>query len=104
MKHNSYIHVNSNNVDRTSQGITEKVVSLRDISCLQCREFKIQGGQIGDYASDITYASVCRQIDDGVKENFSEAKLVRGILGKIKPDNFKEMIMNKEDMTVAELK
>ncbi len=54
VKQNSDIHVNSNNVERTSQGITEKVVSLRDISCLQRREFKIQGGQIGDYASDIT--------------------------------------------------
>lgn len=94
----------SNNVEHTSQGFTEKVVSLRDLSCLQRREFKIQGGQIGDYASDITYASVCRQIDDGVKENFSEAELVRGILRVIKPGNFKEMIMNKEDMTVEELK
>ncbi len=47
---------------------------------------------------------MCRQIDDGVKENFSEAKLVRGILRAIKPGNFKEMIMNKQDMTVAELK
>lgn len=94
----------SSNVERTSQGITDKVVSLRELSCLQRREFKIQGGQIGDYASDITYASVCRQIDDGVKENFSEAELVRGILRAIKPGNFKEMIMNKEDMTVEELK
>ncbi|KAI5613075.1 hypothetical protein C0J50_11435 [Silurus asotus] len=85
-------------------GISEKVVSLQDLSYLQRREFKIQGGQIGDYASDITYASVCRQIDDGVKENFSEAELVRGILRAIKAGNFKEMIMNKEDMTVEELK
>lgn len=102
--HNSDTPVTSNNVERTSQGITEKVVLLRDISCLQRCEFKIQGGQIGDYASDITYASVCRQIDDGVKENFSEAELVRGILRAIKPGNFKEMIMNKDDMTVEELK
>lgn len=103
VRHNSDMLINKN-LESTSQGISEKVVSLRDLSCLQRREFKIQGGQIGDYASDITYASVCRQIDDGVKENFSEAELVRGILRAIKPGNFKEMIMNKEDMTVEELK
>jgi len=101
---NSGTPLNSNYGECTSQGISEKVVSLRDLSYLQRREFKIQGGQIGDYASDITFASVSRQIDDGVKENFSEAELIRGILRVIKPGNFKEMIMNKEDMTVEELK
>lgn len=70
--YNSDTLLASNNVECTSQGITENVVSL--------------------------------QIDNGVKENLSEAELVRGILRVIKPGNFKEMIMNKEDMTVEELK
>lgn len=71
---------------------------------IQSREFKIHGGQIGDHSSDITFNNVCRQIDSGLKENFSNADVVRGVLRIIKPGIFKDMLMNKDDMTVAELK
>lgn len=80
------------------------VVSLRDLPYLPRREFKVQGGQIGDHASDISYNSVCRQIEEGVKDNFKESEIVRGVLKIIKPGDFKDMLVNKEDMTIAELK
>ena len=82
----------------------EKMVSLKELSYLHRREFKVQGGQIGDHSSDISYTSVCRQMDEGLKENFGDPEIVRGVLRIIKPGNFKDMLMNKEDMTVAELK
>lgn len=71
---------------------------------IQPREFKIHGGQIGDNSSDITFNNVCRQMDSGLKENFTDADVVRGVLRIIKPGIFKDMLMNKDDMTVAELK
>ena len=82
----------------------EKLVSLRDLSYLHRREFKILGGQIGDHGSDITYNNICKQIEEGAREDFSEAEIVRSVLRIVKPRNFKDMLMNKEDMTVAELK
>lgn len=82
----------------------DKVVSLRDLSYLHRREFKIQGGQIGDHVSDISYSSVCRQMEEGLKEQFSEAEIVRAVLRVIKPGNFKDMLMNKDDLTIEELK
>ena len=82
----------------------EKVVSLRELSYLHRREFKIQGGQIGDNTSDITYNNVCRQIDEGIQEGFSYSEVVRAVLRIIKPGNFKDMLINQEDVTVEELK
>lgn len=94
----------NNHPEKTTQLVPENVISLRDLSYLQHREFKIQGGQIGDYASDITYTNICRQIEDGIKQNYSDVELIRGILRIIKPGSFKDMLMNKEDMMVEELK
>lgn len=82
----------------------DRVVSLQDLSYLPRREFKIQGGQIDDNTSDISYNNVCRQIDEGVRQNFSNAELVRGVLRILKPGTFKDMLMNNDDMTLAELK
>lgn len=82
----------------------EKVVSLRDLSYLHRREFKIQGGQIGDQGSDISYNHICRQIEEGCKEQFSDAEIVRAVLRVIKPGNFKDMLMTKDELTVEELK
>lgn len=79
-------------------------VSLRDLPYLPRREFKVQGGQIGDHISDISYNSVSRQIGEGVRDNFTESEIVRGVLKIIKPGDFKDMLVNKDDMTVAELK
>nr|XP_023671164.1 uncharacterized protein LOC111845760 [Paramormyrops kingsleyae] len=84
--------------------VTEKFVSYKDLPYLHRREFKVQGGQIGDHTSDITYNSLSKQIEEGVRENFSNPEIVRGVLKIVKPGNFKDMLMNKEDMTVEELK
>ncbi|XP_032363237.1 uncharacterized protein LOC116675718 isoform X1 [Etheostoma spectabile] len=82
----------------------EKGLSLKDLPYIQRREFKVQGGQIGDHSSDISYNSVCRQMEEGVKDNFTDSEVVRGVLRIIKPGDFKDMLVNKEDMTVAELR
>ncbi|KAL0163570.1 hypothetical protein M9458_039323, partial [Cirrhinus mrigala] len=74
------------------------------LPCIQPREFKIHGGQIGDHSSDIAYNNVCRQMDAGLRENFSKTDIIRGVLRIIKPGIFKEMLINKDDMTVDELK
>ncbi len=87
-----------------SQSAREGMVSLRELSYLPRREFKVQGGQIGDQSSDISYNNVCRQIDDGIKEGFPDSEIVRGVLRIMKPGIFKEMLINKDDMTVTELK
>lgn len=96
---------NNNHPDEHPTSIThDKMVSLRELSYLHRREFKILGGQIGDQGSDITYNNVCRQIEEGVKEQFSESEIVRAVLRAIKPGNFKDMLMNKDELTVRELK
>ncbi|KAL0153940.1 hypothetical protein M9458_050749, partial [Cirrhinus mrigala] len=74
------------------------------LPCIQPREFKIHGGQIGDHSSDIACNNVCRQMDAGLRENFSETDIIRGVLRIIKPGIFKDMLINKDDMTVDELK
>lgn len=90
--------------EHSTHAAPDKVVSLRDLSYLHRREFKIQGGQIGDLGSDISYNSICRQIDEGLKEQFSDAEITRAVLRVIKPGSFKDMLMNKDDLTVEELK
>lgn len=80
------------------------MVSLKDLSYLQCREFKVYGGQIGDQNSDITYNSICKQIDEGVREGFTETEIIRGVLRIVKPGAFKDMLTNKDERTICELK
>ena len=80
------------------------MVSVRELSYLHHREFKMQGGQIGHHTSDITYNNACQQIDEWVQEEFSDLEIVRSVLRIIKPGNFKDTLMNKDDVTVAELK
>lgn len=89
-----------------SGGKRESMISLRDLQLLpfQHREFKIQGGQIGDSTSDISYTSVTKQIDEGLAANHSENDIIRGVLRVIKPGNFKDMLVNKEGLTIQELK
>lgn len=43
-------------------------------------------------------------MEDGLKEQFSDAEVVRAVLKVIKPGTFKDMLMNKDDLTVEELK
>ncbi len=60
--------------------------------------------QIGDSTSDIRYTSVTKQIDEGLEANHSENDIIRGVLRVIKPGNFKDMLVNKEGVTIPELK
>lgn len=94
----------STSLDVGGQSTHDQVVSLKELSFLHRREFKVQGGQIGDHTSDISFNSVCRQIEEGVKDNLTDSEIVRGVLKIIKPGNFKDMLINKEDMTVDELR
>lgn len=86
--------------------MTEQVsglVRLTDVAALlPRREFKTHGGLISDSDSDMSYCSVCKQIDEGLKEKFSE--IICTVLRMIKPGNFKDMLTNKDDLTVAKLK
>lgn len=88
----------------TAQGDTEKVVCLKDLPFLQRREFKVHGGQIGDQNSDITYNNICKQLDEGIKEGFTETEVIRGALRIVKPGAFRDMLTNKEEMALCELK
>lgn len=80
------------------------MVKLTDVAALlPRREFTIHSGQISDSDSDVSYSSLCRQIDEGLSENFTEAEVIRTVLKIIRPGTFKDMLMTK-DLTVAELK
>lgn len=89
--------------ESTTPATRDAVVSLRALH-LHRREFKIQGGQIGDQGSDMSYSTVCRQMDEGLKEQFTDAEVVRAVLRAIKPGTFKDMLINKDDLTVEEMK
>lgn len=52
----------------------------------------------------MSYSSVCKQIDEGLKEKFSESEIICAVLWMIKPGNFKNMLTNKDDLTAAKLK
>lgn len=85
-------------------GDIQTVISPKDLPYLQRRDFKVHGGQIGDQNSEVTYNSVCKQIDEGVREGFTEAEVIRGVLRIIKPGAFKDMLTNKDEITICELK
>lgn len=82
----------------------ESMIALRDLPLLQRKEFKIHGGQIGDKSSEISYSNICKQIDQGLREKHTEDEIIRSVFRIIKPGNFKDMLSNKDDMTIAELK
>lgn len=89
----------------TSSYVSDQVVRLTDVaSLLTRREFKIHGGQLSDTGSEISYNSLCKQIDDGLKEGFSESEVIRTVIKVTKQGNFREMLTNKDDLTVDELK
>ncbi|KAK0141008.1 hypothetical protein N1851_021996 [Merluccius polli] len=85
-------------------GDTQTVISPKDIPYLQRREFKVHGGQIGDRNSEITYNSICKQIDEGVREGFTDTEIIHGVLRIIKPGAFKDMLTNKDEIAICELK
>lgn len=82
-----------------------ELVRLNDIAALlPRREFKLHGGFISDSGSDMSYSNICKQVDDGLKEKFPESEIIRTVLKLTKPGSFKDMLTNKEDLTVDELK
>ncbi len=88
----------------SSSNISDHVVRLSDVSALlPRREFKLHGGQISDAGSDISYNSLSKQMDEGLQEGFSESEIIRTVLKITKPGTFREMLSNKEDLTVEGL-
>lgn len=83
---------------------TSPVASLQDFVYFQRKEFRIHGGQISDTTYDITYNSICKQTEEGLTEKHTEGEVIRGMLRVIKPGNFRDMLINKDDLTVIELK
>lgn len=83
----------------------EHVVRLTDVAALfPRREFKLYGGQISDTGSEMSYSSLCKQMDEGLQEGFSESEVIRTVLKITKPGTFREMLTNKDDLTMGELK
>lgn len=99
-----YPHHGESELHSVPQLVSERPVILKDLSYLQRRDFKVHGGQVGDQNSDLNYSNISKQIDEGVKEGFAEAEVVRGVLRIIKPGAFKDMLVNKDSITVSELK
>lgn len=84
---------------------TDQVVRISDMAAfLSRREFKIQGGQISDSGSEISYTHICKQIDEAIDTGVSESEIVRAVLRVTKGGLFKDYLTNKDDLTVAELK
>ncbi|KAK7907641.1 hypothetical protein WMY93_016253 [Mugilogobius chulae] len=88
--------------------VAEPVTGLVRLSELKSflphREFKIHGGQISDFDSDLSFNMLCKQIDEGLNEGFAEAEIIRTVLKIIKPGTFKDMLVTKDSLTVSELK
>lgn len=100
----SVVNVKADKLSVVASQVTD-VIKLTDVAALlPRREFKIYSGQISDSDSDVSYSSLCRQIDEGISENFTEAEVIRTVLKIIKPGTFKDMLMTKDGLTVAELK
>lgn len=90
---------------RMSSSSTDQVVRLTDVAALlPRREFKLHGGQISDAGSDMSYSSLCKQIDEGLQEGFSESEVMRTVLKIIKPGTFRDMLTSKYDLTIDGLK
>lgn len=58
------------------------MVSLQDLSFLQHREFKVHRGQVGDSTSEI----------------------IQGVPHIIKPEQFEGILINKDNLTLSELR
>ena len=90
---------------RMSSSSADQVVRLTDVAALlPRREFRLHGGQISDVGSDISYSSLCKQIDEGLQEGFSGSEVIRTVLKITKPGTFRDMLTSKDDLTVDGLK
>lgn len=43
-------------------------------------------------------------MDEGIREGFPDTEIVCGVLRIIKPGTFKDMLINKDDLTLLEIK
>lgn len=87
-----------------SSSVGEQVVKFTVVAALfPRREFKIYGGQISDIGSEMSYSSLCKQMDQGLLEGFSESEVIRTVLKITKPGTFREMLTSKDDLTMIEL-
>ncbi len=82
----------------------DNMASLRNFSFLQRKEFEVHGGEVGDSASDISYHGLCKQINEGLKAKHTEGEVIQGVLCIIKPGQFKDMLINKDNLTISGLK
>lgn len=83
----------------------DQVVRITDVTALlPRREFKIQGGQISDSGSEISYTHIGKQIDEAIENGITESEIVRAVLRVTKGGLFKEYLTNKDHFTVIELK
>lgn len=89
----------------TSSNLSDHVVNFSDVSTFITRtEFRLHRGQIFDSGSDISYNSLSNQIEEGLQEGFSESEIFSTILKLTKPGTSREILSNKEDLTVDGLK
>lgn len=89
----------------TSSNLSDHVVNFSDVSTFITRtEFRLHRGQIFDSGSDISYNSLSNQIEEGLQEGFSETEIFSTILKLTKPGTSREILSNKEDLTVDGLK
>nr|XP_020441120.1 uncharacterized protein LOC109951150 [Monopterus albus]XP_020441121.1 uncharacterized protein LOC109951150 [Monopterus albus] len=82
----------------------ESMIAMKDLPLLSHKEFKIHGGMISDTTAEVSYHSICKQIDEGLKEKHTPNEIIRGVLRAIKPGNFRDMLTVKDGLTVTELK
>lgn len=59
---------------------------------------------MGDNASIIGYHILSRQIEEGLQFNFTQSEIIQAVLHIIKPGHIKDMLINKIDPTVDDLK
>lgn len=60
-----------------SSSVGDQVLRVNDVAALlPRREFKLHGGQISDFGSDMSYSSLCKQIDEGMLEGFTESEVI----------------------------
>lgn len=97
--------VMSSTAQRPSSSFNNQVMRMTDVaSLLPRREFKLHGGQICDAGCDMSFNCLCKQIDEGLQEGFSESEVIRAVLKITKPGTFREMLVNKVDLTIDGLK
>lgn len=82
-----------------------QVLRVNDVAALfPRREFRLHGGQISDNGSEMSYSCLCKQIDEGSQEGFTDSEIIQTVLKVIKPGTFRDMLVNKGDLKIDELK